>query len=323
MRLATSIAAVTFVIGAACSASDPPAGVALPALPVLAPVAIVSAAPADTVARAATLAEQQSGYRFTFEMSLHGLPTAGVAGFTVGGTGAVDQSTDRSSMALDLSGLRGLLLASGDASAAELDAFLGDGQIEVVQDGATVYLKMPFIAQQLRARTPWVSATVPEAAGQAGGLGALGAWSGLGGLGSAGSPADYLAQIKTLDPSVQERGAEEVRGVQTKRYSGSLDIRALLSTQLTPAEAAQLNAAMPVLDAFRIPYDVWVDADGLPRRITTTLDFGALGGQPTTGTTPGMVFSYELFDYGTPGEIALPPASEVTVVDPAALDALK
>ncbi len=323
MRLVTSIAAATFVIGVACSGTAPDASVVLPALPVLAPATLVSAAPADTVVRAATLAEQQSGYRFTFEMSLQGLPASGVSGFSVSGTGAVDQTADRSTMALDLSGLRDLLLASGDASAAELDAFLGNGQIEVVQDGSTVYLRMPFITQQLRARTPWVAATVPEAATQAGGLGALGAWSGLGGLGSAGSPADYLAQIKTLDPSVRERGGDEIRGVQATRYSGSLDVRSLLSAQLSPAEAAQLNTAMPALDAFRIPYDVWVDVDGLPRRITTTLDFGALGGPSATGATPGMVFSYDLFDYGSLGEIVLPPEGLVTVVDPAALDALK
>lgn len=332
MRIASLLLTATIVMAVACTAASPEPAVSLPVLAPVAPsLPLVSAAPppAEAVSRAAALAQEQPGYRFTFQMSLQGLPEmAGASGFSVSGTGAVDQAGDRSSMALDLRGLRAALAASGDATAAaELDRFLGDGQIEVIQDGSSVYLKMPFIAQRLGAVTPWVSATLPASppgAPSIDGLGAFGPWSGLGGLGSAGSPADYLAQVKSLDPSIRESGSEVIRGVQTTRYTGSLDIRKLLSSQLSPAEAAQLDAAIPFIDAFRIPYDIWIGADGLPRRMSTMLDFGGLGAPTTAGApSPGLVTSYELFDYGAPGEIVIPPSSQVTVVDPAVLETLR
>lgn len=328
MRRFALLAFVTSVIAIACTGDTPPPSATLPLLPVLAPAPFVSAAPAEAVARSASLVQEQPGYRFTFRMSMDGIAEISGAGFAIEGVGAVDQARDRSSMSLDLRAMRQMLLASGDATAAELDQFLGDGQIDVVQDGSTVYLKMPFLAQQLHATTPWVAATMPATmpagAGEPalGGLGSLGMFGGMAGFGSAGSPADYFDQIKTLDPTVREAGSEVVRGVQTTRYSGSFDMRKLLSAQLTPDQAAQLNSAMPLIDAFRIPYDVWIAEDGLPRRITTRIDFGGLGAPSSGGAAPGMTFSYELFDYGAPGEIVVPAASQVTVIDPKTLDAL-
>lgn len=322
MRRFAMLLATTSVIVAACSADAP--SPMLPALPVLAPAPVVSAAPAEVVARSAALAQEQPGYRYTFQISLQGLSEVTGADFTIEGVGAVDQARERNTMAVDLGALRKVLLASGDATAADLDRFFGNGRIEVVQDQRTIYLKMPFLAQQVQAATPWVGATAPVGGSSSslGGLGTLGAFGGLAGLGSAGSPADYFEQIKAVDPTVRESGKETVRGVETTRYSGSFDMRKLLSAQLTPEQATQLNAAMPLIDAFRIPYDVWIGEDGLPRRISTRIDFGSLGSTSGGGAAPGMTFTYELFDYGAPGEIAIPPASEVTLIDPSTLDSL-
>jgi hypothetical protein len=229
-------------------------------------------------------------------------------------------------MAMDLRGLRDLLLASGEVTAEELDTMVGDGHVELIYDVDTFYVKLPFLASELGVQTPWVSAQVPE-----GGLGELAPLDGFGGfgalggaLGGAGSPTDYLAQLQSIDPSVRATGTEAVRGVQTTRYAGTLDARRLLAAELPPEEAAQMQAMLPFLEAFRLPYEVWIDAAGLPRRMSTTLDFGGFvppsAATPTPGTpAPGMVFTYELFDFGSAVNIDLPAPSQVTAVDPATL----
>ena len=56
-----------------------------------------------------------------------------------------------------------------------------------------------------------------------------------------------------------------------------------------------------------IPVDVWVDADQLVRKISIDLD----AKQPGTGMPVKASLVVELYDYGTPLELNLPPADEV------------
>jgi hypothetical protein len=287
---------------------------------------LVSAAPGDIFARAATLAAEQGGYRYAFSIGVRGAPELPGDAFALEGTGSVDQRTNRSSLNLDMRALRDTLIASGDTTAAEFDALFGDGNIQVLQDGTTLYIRMPLLAQQ-GVRTPWVSITAPSgSAPNLEGLGSLGALGGLGGLASPGTPADYLDHLKSVDGATTTVGPEQVRGVATTRYRSALNMAQLLqSAAATPEERAQLEVVLPALGGVTLPYDVWIDGDGLPRRISTTLDFGAfsLGGAGGTGgTTPALVSTYELFDYGTPGGIDLPAPSQVTAIDAATLAGL-
>ena len=78
---------------------------------------------------------------------------------------------------------------------------------------------------------------------------------------------------------------------------------------------------LPVLDEMleqtgldELPIDVWLDAEGLVRRLDTS--FGAT--RPGTDQSVGAELTYELFDYGEVVEVELPPAAEV--VDAASLD---
>jgi hypothetical protein len=56
-----------------------------------------------------------------------------------------------------------------------------------------------------------------------------------------------------------------------------------------------------------MPVDVWVDGDGLVRRVALELDAGAAGSVPVATT-----MTMDLYDYGTPVDVALPVASEVS-----------
>jgi hypothetical protein len=63
------------------------------------------------------------------------------------------------------------------------------------------------------------------------------------------------------------------------------------------------------LEGAEIVVDIWIDADGLPRRMTMDMDsmFGALGLDGGTAT-----MSIEYFDYGEPVDIDVPSPDEVT-----------
>ena len=59
-----------------------------------------------------------------------------------------------------------------------------------------------------------------------------------------------------------------------------------------------------------MPVDVWIDGDGLPRRMT--VDMGATFGSASAGEDAGATMTIELFDYGQPVDIEIPSADEVT-----------
>ncbi len=293
-------------------------------VPVLAPIAPQAAAaptrtPEEVLVRAATVASEQSGFNFSFDLTLSGLPEANGATLGVTGAGTVDHAQRRSAVSLDLGGVLAAARLAGE-NGAEIEELLGDGKIELLQDGATVYVRMPFLARELGVTTPWVSLTVPEAPTE--GTTPLPAlFTQLGGTGPAGS----LAQLQAIDGSVVEDGTAVVRGVTTTRYRGTLDLAKLLGSSVPTTEATQLEAMMPFFQALRLPYEVYVDAEGLPRRLATTLDLGTLApaGSAMPGPAPALTFTYDLFGFGTPAAIELPVAARVTALDPSVLTALR
>ena len=123
-------------------------------------------------------------------------------------------------------------------------------------------------------------------------------------------PSDPMAQMFSqmmgqLDPSktfdvfdqvtrLQQRGTQEIDGVETTHYVVTVDTKAVLQaqgmgTQMTPGQ-------MPKT----IQYDVWVDADNLVRKLSMDLQ----------GNTVDMTLSR----WGEPVEISAPPPSQVTDV---------
>ena len=63
-----------------------------------------------------------------------------------------------------------------------------------------------------------------------------------------------------------------------------------------------------------MPVEVWIDANGVVRRQTATLDATTLSGRVRgTGT---MTLTVDLTDLGQPVEITVPPADQVSDFDP-------
>jgi hypothetical protein len=132
--------------------------------------------------------------------------------------------------------------------------------------------------------------------------------AGLGPLVQAGQadPSVYLAWLNALGPGVTKIGEEEVRGAPTSRYRAAVDL-GLLESQAPPGREAEWSAYVQTLrDRLGtpiVPVEVWVDDDGLIRRLYHEYGFAADGTTSTVTT--------ELFDFGVAVEAEAPPPGQV------------
>lgn len=183
------------------------------------------------VAAAARTANLDS-FEFAMEFGVEGLPDQpGVMVITA--DGAVDSTNERVQMRIDLNAIFDLAPAGTSQDEIQLmRALLGDGIVEFISDGETVYLHWSLFTSLFGAETPWVSFADQ-------GSDALGG----GGFNMdqlAGGPASLLAYFSGI-ASMDDRGPATIRGVATTYYAGTLDLDRSLELA-DPAEAAELRA---------------------------------------------------------------------------------
>ena len=155
--------------------------------------------------------------------------------------------------------------------------FGAQGTAELVLDGSVLYARIDGLQHVPPLPTPWVSAdleTLGELLGDR--LGELTEWVEDG-------PSRVLEQLRAVG-EVEELGPEQVRGVETTRY------RALVRLPGAPADRT-------------VPVDVWIDGDGLVRRLR------AAHGEPAATVT------LELYDFGADVAIEPPAPQQVTALD--------
>jgi len=260
---------------------------------------------------ASTSAEATSG-RFTFDLSMS-FPGADEP-FALSGEGAFDTASERASFAVDMSSLAKLLggFVSGFGGTANTDLPDFDDpagwKIEVVRDGDVGYVRLPAIDDQLPEGKTWVR----ESAGsvEVGGFD----FKELDSF-SRNDPRDVLEALQGLSGDIETVGTDELRGVETTHYRAVLD-----PAELAASAAAANPDASPLLDQLTgqsgvadVPLDVWIDGTGLVRKLSLDVD----APDATTGQSGHVSLAFELWDYGEPVEIDVPPASEVA--DAAAL----
>lgn len=262
---------------------------------------------AEELARfASTSAEAASG-RFSFEMSLT-LAGADEA-FAVSGEGAFDAAADRTSAAFDLSSLArflgGLL---GGAAAPGAVGGLPDfrdpagWKIEVVHDHDIGYLRFPALDEKLPDGKSWFR--VDEGDTSVGGLefGALEQFT-------TNDPREVLAFLHATTSEIETVGTERLGGVATTHYRAVVDPAELHERASSGGQPAQSLVdrlvSEPGLD--EIPVDVWVDAEGLVRKLSLVLSRA----EPATSGPGEVSMLFDLWDYGEDVEIDLPPSSDV------------
>lgn len=262
---------------------------ALTALSVLASCAEggTPVSPRDAVLDAMTAVYEAGSYHQRLRMSM----SAEGQSFSITAEADVDNATERVAMTMDL-------------------GMLG-GEMEMVMDDGVIYMRSPAFGD---APTPWVSLDPskmdPAVAGQFGGFGA-----------GTTDPSAYAGLFAGVF-DVKASGEADIDGIATTRYTGAIDLQKVLEgfAEVVGEDAdaktrEQLEAAVEQFEALgidgKIPFQIWIDDEGLPRRQRITMDFGDL--VPGTGDAQmEMTVDYSAFD--EPVQVTLPKASEVTDV---------
>ncbi len=135
------------------------------------------------------------------------------------------------------------------------------------------------------------------------------------GRGGAGGALDQTAQLRLLlgaAKSLHPVDAETVRGVPTTHFAGTLDVTKALSSIKDPKLKQGLRGLTSGLHLPKeLPVDVWIDKEGLCRRVRESYALTAQKIGSTTIPASTATTTNEYFDFGTPVHVAAPPSSAV------------
>lgn len=241
--------------------------------------------PQAAVAEAATKTADAGSARVTFTGTVSGVPGGP---FTISGEGEY-YTRQQGRVTFDMSEL-------GAATGGSLG-----GEMEMVMDGSVIYMKLPSqVASGLPGGKEWIRLDL-AAAGE--------------GLG-----VDFadLMQFQQMDPTqalkyllgasedFERVGSEDVRGVETTHYRGTVDFRK--ASELIPADSRDdFERVLELTGEPTIPFEVWIDGDGLTRRMKYEQPLPAdQGGEETT-----MALTMEMYDFGAEVDVEPPPDDEV------------
>jgi hypothetical protein len=185
----------------------------------------------------------------------------------------------------------------------------GAWKLDAIQDGTTVYIHFPAIADQLPAGKSWVKGDASQLSSTSSSrLGQFGSFAGT-------DPREIFAYLRAISGRIDAVGTEKVRGVETSHYTAAIDVRKL-QRLVPPAQRAGLGAidqAVTQTGLTAIPIDVWIDTEGRLRKLVMDVNASASG----NGSTGSAKLELEVYDYGAPLRLTLPPADQV--VDAATL----
>lgn len=243
-----------------------------------------ASSPEAAVAEAATNSVEAGTSRVSLELTMTGIGDKPV---TITGEGIQDSQEHRARLTFDLSGV-------GELSGGGVQL----GEIDLILDGFTLYMNLPFL--ETAGLKPWVEIDL-QALAQEEGVD-LGSLRGL----SQTDPTQVLQYLQAASDDIEEVGEEDVRGVGTTRYRTSIDLDKV--AQQAPADArAAIEELLAEAGLETIPAEVWIDGDGLVRRIELAYE----GMEFTPGQKGDMDLRVELYEYGVEVDVQAPPADQV------------
>jgi hypothetical protein len=157
--------------------------------------------------------------------------------------------------------------------------------MRTITDGQRVYLSSDLFKAELPAGKTWMSLDLAKASS------ALGV-----GFGSATtqSPTSVLDQLKGSG-GIAKIGTDTIDAVQTTHYRGVVD----------PDKITKIEKALHTTVSYE-PFDVWVDGQGLVRRLTMSYSQSASGAIPAASSVMTISFS----NYGENVDTSVPSADE-------------
>jgi hypothetical protein len=229
----------------------------------------------NPIAEAAQATMDSPGVRMNLTGSLQGGPVQ----MTMSGSGVMNGETDRAALSLTMSGAGG-----GQSQGMQMN--------EIV-DKLDVYMQSPAFAGALGAAgKSWMLLRMGSLAGLSDSeQGALSSGA------SQANPAQMLDGLKSASDNVREVGPEQIAGIATTRYSADIDLEKALSD----SGGGSIASAVSGLDPSET-VDVWIDAQGLVRRMNIAVTLGSLG---------SFTMTVDFSDYGIHPQIDVPPDSEV------------
>ena len=255
---------------------------------------------------ASTSADATSG-RFAFDVRTE-LPGA-QSPLSFSGEGAFDKRSDRASFSVDMSAfaklIGGFFSAFAGAEAKNAPDF-GDPagwKIDVVQDGKVGYVRFPAVSDQLPAGKSWIRSDGKSVKVDGLELGQLE-------QSARTDPRELLDVLRGVAGTVETVGTEELRGAETTHYRATIDPSEYekLAPSTAGGDAAPLAQQLAAqAEVGPIPVDVWLDGEGLVRKLS--LSFSAK--QAGTSETRSASMTFELWDYGQDVGIDVPPADAV------------
>ncbi len=243
-------------------------------------------------------------FELTFDLTVPGVGKS--LSFTAGG--GFDTPAKHSRMSVDLSSLADLMSQLGPLLGDTVSGGLAttdpaDWKLDVIVDGDVVYLRFPPIAKELPDGKTWVKGNAKELS-QSGttGLDQAGSLSGI-------DARDVFGLLEGVSGTIESVGSEDVRGVTTSHYRATLDPAKL--TALVPADQREslggVDEAAKQAGLDELPIDVWVDGEGRVRKLSIDLDAKLPGSEESLQAS----LVIEVYDYGMPLELELPPADQV------------
>ena len=196
------------------------------------------------------------------------------------------------------------------------------GDVAVIHVGDDLYVSAPAVLGDLVGGADWVHvdrATLQSLAEMAG-------EEGLDGLDltAALDPVKAVDALRSVSGDVTEVGPDTVGGDAVTHYSTHLDPAKVADQMATGADRDQLAAALDTVGA--VPVDLWIDDAGRLRKVSVSLDLGALPlpALPGTGSSAGggerptgpLTATFELSSFGVPLDGAPPSAEDVAEVGP-------
>ena len=247
----------------------------------------------DPVANAATKTTDAGSARvaFTMAMNVNGKTTR------FGGGGMFDFDGHRGVVTMDMSSL--LPVTTGR-----------DAKFEVRTIDRKIFMRMPAAlgAAGVPGGKPWISVDLGKALDKLG----------LGNIDPTNmqqDPTKTLELLRASATSVKKTGNANIRGVPTTRYTAALDLHKSLEAgsnqlALNDEQRAQLRETMKQLETTTglrtIPVDVFVDGEGLLRRMTMKMSV-------ESGLIPfAMTQTTDFYDFGLDVDVDAPPGSQVT-----------
>jgi hypothetical protein len=130
------------------------------------------------------------------------------------------------------------------------------------------------------------------------------------------NPATFLARLRAISGDVEEVGEERIDGRETTHYFGVADLR-LVADEAPPERRAAVRRSVDALlrrgGEAEVPTDVWVDDEGLVRRVAQRLTFVT----PATVVPPGKwvrteaEWTIDFVEFGLSVAIELPAPDNV------------